>query len=148
MRKIVAFFCLMLTGIFVYAQTRPLLNLRYEENYTPTYDEVIEMYQKLDSHYKNAVLLEKSLTDCGKPLHLFVMNSEPEFNPAKIRNAGKSVLLINNGIHPGEPAGIDASLQFADDILRNKDGMGVPTTVRGKPRLAKPVFAGIMRTSI
>jgi len=32
-------------------------------------------------------------------------------------------LLINNGIHPGEPAGIDASLQFADDILRNKNGI-------------------------
>jgi hypothetical protein len=32
-------------------------------------------------------------------------------------------VLINNGIHPGEPEGIDASLLFADDILRNKDGM-------------------------
>ncbi|MGC9354099.1 MAG: M14 family zinc carboxypeptidase, partial [Mariniphaga sp.] len=66
----------------------------------------------------------KSLTDCGKPLHLFVINNQPEFDVAKIRKAGKSVLLINNGIHPGEPAGIDASLQFAEDILRNKNGMG------------------------
>ncbi|MFW6259898.1 MAG: M14 family zinc carboxypeptidase, partial [Tangfeifania sp.] len=43
-----------------------------------------------------------------------------EFDPKKIREAGKSVLLINNGIHPGEPEGIDASLQFADDLLRSK----------------------------
>src|SRR5690606_25653217 len=120
MRKFTAFFCFMLTVLLVAAQNQPLLNLRYEENYTPTYDEVIEMYQKLDSHYENAVLLEKGLTDCGKPLHLFVINNTPVFDVAEIRQAGKSVLLINNGIHPGEPAGIDASLQFADDILRNK----------------------------
>ncbi len=123
MRKITALFCLFLAAILASAQNKPLLNLRYEGNYTPTYDEVIEMYQKLDLHYKNAVLLEKGLTDCGKPLHLFVINNQPEFDVAKIRKAGKSVLLINNGIHPGEPAGIDASLQFADDILRNKNRM-------------------------
>jgi len=123
MRKIVVFFCLMLTVILVAAQNQPLLNLRYEENYTLAYDEVIEMYQKLDSHYENAVLLEKGLTDCGKPLHLFVINKSSVFDVAEIRKAGKSVLLINNGIHPGEPAGIDASLQFADDILLNKGGM-------------------------
>ncbi|MEA1876241.1 MAG: M14 family zinc carboxypeptidase [Bacteroidota bacterium] len=32
-------------------------------------------------------------------------------------------VLINNGIHPGEPCGIDASLKYADDLLRNLDGM-------------------------
>ncbi|MFW6289433.1 MAG: M14 family zinc carboxypeptidase [Mariniphaga sp.] len=105
------------------AQEKPLIHLRYEDNYTPTYDEVIDMYQVLDAGYKNAVLIEKGPTDSGKPLHLFVINDEQEFNPAVIKAQGKAVLLINNGIHAGEPAGIDASLQFADDILRNKDGM-------------------------
>jgi hypothetical protein len=105
------------------AQNKPLLHLKYEQNYTPTYSEVIEMYNLLDKNYENAVLLEKGLTDCGKPLHLFIINNESEFNPEKIKAQGKSVLLINNGIHPGEPEGIDASLWFADDILRNKDGM-------------------------
>jgi hypothetical protein len=107
----------------VSAQNKPLLDLKYEQNYTPTYDEVIEMYKTLDAHHENARLFEKGLTDCGKPLHLFVMNSEPEFDVEAIRNQGKAVLLINNGIHPGEPAGIDASLQFADDILRNEEKM-------------------------
>lgn len=108
---------------FISAQKPAQLNLKYEQNYTPTYYEAIEMFRLLDEHYENAVLLEKGLTDCGKPLHLFVMNSEPEFNPEKIRRQGKTILLINNGIHAGEPEGIDASLWFADDVLRNKDGM-------------------------
>ncbi|NOR74624.1 MAG: hypothetical protein GQ525_05650, partial [Draconibacterium sp.] len=81
------------------------------------------MYQLLDASYENAKLVESGLTDSGKPLHTFIINSENEFNPEKIKQQGKSVLLINNGIHAGEPAGIDASLQFADDILRNKNEM-------------------------
>ena len=117
---VILIFCFSLS---VYAQKPALLKLKYEQNYSPTYFETIEMFQLLDKHYENAILLEKGLTDCGKPLHLFVINSEPEFNPEKIRQQRKSILLINNGIHPGEPEGIDASLWFADDILRNKDDM-------------------------
>ncbi len=115
---------ILLAAFICYSQGQPLLNLKYEENYTPTYSEVISMFRALDAHYQNAVLLEKGFTDSGKPLHVFIINSEEEFEPAVIKAEGKAVLLINNGIHAGEPSGIDASLQFADDILRNKDGMG------------------------
>jgi hypothetical protein len=113
----------LLINCLVFAQSQPLLHLKYNENYTPTYDEVMEMYRLLDKNYANAKLFEKGLTDTGKPLHLFVINSEPEFNPEKIKQQGKTILMINNGIHPGEPEGIDASLKFADDILRNKDDL-------------------------
>ncbi|NQU88046.1 MAG: hypothetical protein HQ541_20045 [Mariniphaga sp.] len=116
-----ALFILLLN--IVIAQTKPLLQLKYEENYTPTYEEVIEMYSLLDRNYENATLIKKGQTDSGKPLHLFIINNSSEFSPEKIKSKGKSVLLINNGIHPGEPAGIDASLWYADDLLRNKDGM-------------------------
>lgn len=101
----------------------PLLNQKYEQNYTPTYNEVVEMYKLLDAHYENATLVENGLTDSGKPLHTFIINSKKEFTPEKIKAQGKSVLLINNGIHAGEPCGIDASLEFADNILRNKNGL-------------------------
>lgn len=121
--SIVFLFVLLLLQGLASAQNPALLRLKYEENYTPTYNEVIAMFQQMADHYPNATLLEKGKTDVGKPLHLFVINNEAEFNPEKIKAQGKSVLLINNGIHPGEPEGIDASLQFADDILRNKNGM-------------------------
>ncbi len=114
---------LAIANTFSFAQKQPLLTLKYEQNYTPTYSEVIEMYQLLDANYENAKLVVSGLTDVGKPLHTFIINNENEFDPAKIKAAGKAVLLIENGIHPGEPAGIDASLKFADDILRNKNGM-------------------------
>lgn len=81
------------------------------------------MYKLLDTKYENAILIENGLTDIGKPLHTFIINNEKEFDPEKIKGQGKSVLLIENGIHPGEPAGIDACLQFADDMLRDKNRM-------------------------
>ncbi|WP_321997182.1 M14 family zinc carboxypeptidase [Draconibacterium orientale] len=113
-------FCVI--SLFLFAQ-KPLLNLKYEQNYTPTYNEIIEMYELLDAKYENATLVEIGGTDIGKPLHTFIINSEPEFNPETIKAQGKSVLLINNGIHPGEPCGIDASLEFADNILCNADNL-------------------------
>lgn len=123
MKKLFLITLIFCFSIALSAQKPALLKLKYVQNYTVTYNEAIDMFKLLDEHYENAVLLEKGLTDCGKPLHLFVMNNEPEFNPEKIRQQGKTILLINNGIHAGEPEGIDASLEFADDMLRNKDGM-------------------------
>lgn len=100
-----------------------LLNLKYEEDYTPTYYEIIEMYSLLSETYPIAELREYGLTDSGKPLHLFIIDKDRDFNPEDARLKDKQIVLINNGIHPGEPCGIDASLKYADDLLRNLDGM-------------------------
>jgi len=100
-----------------------LLDLRYEDDYTPTYYEIIDMYKLLDKHYRIAELREYGLTDSGKPLHLFIIDKDGDFDPDAARSKGKQIVMINNGIHPGEPCGIDASLQYADDMLRNMEGM-------------------------
>jgi len=115
--------CLLFFFTSVSFAQKPLLKLKYEQNYTPTYYEIVEMFKLLDANYENASLTENDLTDSGKPLHTYIINSEKEFNPKEIKAQGKSVLLINNGIHAGEPCGIDASLAFADNILRNKNGL-------------------------
>ena len=101
----------------------PLLHLKFDQNLSSTYAEVIANYRKLDSAWPEAKLLECGLTDCGKPLHLFVISRDRQFDPDKIRKSGKRIVLINNGIHSGEPEGIEGSMLAADDILRNLDGM-------------------------
>jgi hypothetical protein len=103
--------------------TRALLNLKFSESETVTYYQAIEYYTLLADHYPEAQLLTYGMTDAGKPLHLFVMSRYGDFDPAKVRESGRAVVLVNNGIHPGEPEGIDASLWFADDVLRNANGM-------------------------
>jgi carbamoylphosphate synthase small subunit len=38
----------------------------------------------------------------------------------KSKKQDKRVLLINNGIHPGEPEGIDASMMLVRDLLKKE----------------------------
>ncbi|MBE0637031.1 MAG: hypothetical protein IH598_00750 [Bacteroidales bacterium] len=104
-------------------QGQSLFELRYEQNESVTYQEAITFYTKLADHYPEAKLMTYQNTDVGKPLHLFVMDKDRKFDPASAKKSDKRIVLIMNGIHPGEPEGIDASLMFADDILRNKDEM-------------------------
>jgi len=97
--------------------------LSYEENHSLTWEEAIAFYNDLDQKYSEATLLEMGMTDAGRPLHLFLISSDGVTDPAEIRRQGKTIILINNGIHPGEPEGIDASAKFASDLLANRDGM-------------------------
>lgn len=97
--------------------------LRYDENHSLTWEEAISFYSSLDKAYPEARLIEMGMTDAGRPLHLFIISGDGEFDPEAIRRKGKAVVLISNGIHPGEPEGIDASAQFAKEILGNRDDM-------------------------
>jgi hypothetical protein len=97
--------------------------LAYDENRSLTWEEAISFYKDLDQRYEEATLLEMGMTDAGRPLHLFIISSGGESDPAAIHSQGKAIVLINNGIHSGEPEGIDASARFAADLLANKDGM-------------------------
>jgi hypothetical protein len=87
---------------------------------TPTYPEVIEFYENLDRQYPQAKLFTYGQTDFGKPLHLLVLSKNQDFNPASLKRNNKRIFLINNGIHPGEPEGIDASMKLAENLLKNK----------------------------
>lgn len=99
------------------------IELRYEENYSLTYPEAISAYQQLDKRFSTAKLITYGPTDFGIPLHLFVISKSKIFNPEKLREKGFRIVLVNNGIHPGEPCGIDASIKLARDILNKKDGL-------------------------
>ncbi|MBL0097333.1 MAG: hypothetical protein IPP46_13260 [Bacteroidetes bacterium] len=71
----------------------------------------------MDKKYPQAKLIEYGKTDNGKPLHLFVISPERIFNRDSLRKMGHTVLLINNGIHPGEPDGINACIRLSKFIL-------------------------------
>lgn len=65
-------------------------------------------------------LLEMGMTDAGYPLHLVVVSENGDHNFSNIKKNNKRVILINNGIHPGEPDGIDASMLLVKDIVAKK----------------------------
>ena len=90
-----------------------------QENTTPTYGELITSYQNMAAEYpQSAKLLEYGNTDSGKPLHLFVIDHTGKFDPVESRKSKQAVVLIMNGIHPGEACGINASLIFAEQKIQ------------------------------
>jgi hypothetical protein len=101
----------------------PIIELRYEENQSLEHHEVIEAYDKLAGYYRQAAIFEMGITDVGRPLHLFMISGDGDFDPESLRQKGRTIVLVNNGIHAGEPAGIDASLEYAADILSNREDM-------------------------
>ncbi|MEA1897017.1 MAG: hypothetical protein U9N53_05065 [Bacteroidota bacterium] len=109
--------------IFSSARGYSQINLRYLENETLEYNEVITAYQYLADKYEKASLFEIGKTDIGKPLHLFIMTQNRDFESVLNGKTDKCIVFINNGIHPGEPPGIDASIQFSMDILSGHNKM-------------------------
>ena len=107
------FFFLFVTSS-VFAQITPYEKSKGQE--TATYPEIMAFYRALDKKYDQAALLQVGTTDIGQPLHLLVLSANKMFKP----QAGKMVLLVNNGIHPGEPEGIDASMMWARELLKKK----------------------------
>lgn len=87
---------------------------------TPTYSEIISWWQQLDAQSGKVKMLTMDMTDAGFPLHLIVVSNNGDYNFNNIRKNNKRIILINNGIHPGEPDGIDASMLMVRDIVANK----------------------------
>ncbi|MFD1096674.1 M14 family metallopeptidase [Salegentibacter chungangensis] len=82
---------------------------------TAAYHEVISYYTDLAEAYPSISLEEFGKTDSGEPLHLAVYSPDGDFDFEKLRK-DKSILLINNGIHPGESDGIDATMMLFRDL--------------------------------
>jgi hypothetical protein len=93
---------------------------KYLSNQTATYEEVISFYETLDKKTDKGKLLSYGSTDVGKPLNLFVISSDGDFDPTSVKKKNKRIILINNAIHAGEPDGVDACIKLSEDILVRK----------------------------
>ena len=82
-----------------------------------TYHDLLEEYKNLDHQFDQAFLIPYGKDDCGETIHLFVISGTSVFQPQRLHELNKCILFINNGIHPGEPDGMDASLIFAKELL-------------------------------
>ena len=83
---------------------------------TATYFEAIEFYQELAESSEFIQIKEMGLTDSGYPLHLVTFDVDQNFDFKKSYDQGKSIVLVNNGKHPGEPDGIEASMMLLRDL--------------------------------
>ncbi len=107
----------LLISVFGYSQ----MLTPYEKgngNQTTTFDEMRKFYQELSKQYPSISYETKGEDDNGAPIDVVIFNpSGKSFEEAR---KGKSVLFVNNGIHPGEPDGIDATMMLMRDLATGK----------------------------
>ena len=60
------------------------------------------------------------MSDAGYPYHLVLYSNDGQFDPERWHAKHKIVMLIINGIHPGEPDGIDATMMLIRDLNAGK----------------------------
>ncbi|HEY4064563.1 MAG TPA: M14 family metallopeptidase [Puia sp.] len=87
---------------------------------TATYFEAVAFYKQLDKLSPLLSIREMGMSDAGYPYHLVLYSNDGVTDPAQWHKKGKLVILINNGIHPGEPDGVDASMMLLRNIVTKK----------------------------
>lgn len=87
-------------------------------NQSADYKEVLRFYHQLDADFETIKLKTFGLTDSGEPLRVVIFDADKKFDYKT--KTEKLFLLINNGIHAGEPDGIDASMQLFRDLALQK----------------------------
>ena len=112
---------LLLLSVALFAQKNSKYDTYFEKgngNQSATYAEAIRYYQLLDADFASIEMKQMGLTDSGEPLHIVIFNNEKNFDFRQFSN--KALILINNGIHAGEPDGIDATMMLFRDLALGK----------------------------
>lgn len=112
----------LLFTITIFAQNHKKYDTYFEKgngNQSANYQETIKYYTLLAHDFPTIQMQEIGLTDSGYPLHMITFNPDKQFDFETIKK-NKAVILLNNGIHAGEPDGIDATMQLFRDLALGK----------------------------
>jgi hypothetical protein len=83
---------------------------------TPSYEETLAFLRRLEKTSPYLSLSFYGTSAEGRPMPLLVASKEKAFTPEAAAKAGRPVVLVLNGIHPGEPDGKDACLILLRDM--------------------------------
>ena len=87
------------------------------QNQTTTLSQCIAFYQRLAQDFPTVLqLFQIGTSDGGVPMHAGVVTADGVFDRDLLKRAGRPVFFNNNGIHPGEPEGIDACMALVRDF--------------------------------
>ena len=96
------------------------LRTPYEQgnkNQTTTWAECIAWYELLARRFPGVLHFSVvGTSDAGLPIHAGVVSADGVFDRAQLQREARPVFFNNNGIHPGEPEGIDACMALVRDF--------------------------------
>ncbi|MGL4596809.1 MAG: M14 family zinc carboxypeptidase, partial [Bacteroidia bacterium] len=88
---------------------------------SPTYKRTMQVFDSIAKRFPKQckAVSRNGFTDSGEEFKIYVVSKDgfvtQNANPAK----RKTVLFINNAIHPGEPDGVDASIELLNTLLND-----------------------------
>ncbi len=88
-------------------------------NTTPTYHELIDIYKQLAQDHAEIELYSMGESDYGLPIYVCILNGAQDSIQTFEKARKSTTLMINNGIHPGEPDGINACLIWIENWIKN-----------------------------
>jgi len=87
------------------------------QNQTTTWQQCIEFYETLAAAFPSVLRFEQiGVSDNGIPMHAGVITADAVFDREQLKRDGRPVFFNNNGIHPGEPEGIDSCMALVRDF--------------------------------
>jgi Zinc carboxypeptidase len=102
------------------------------KNQTTTWAECIAWYQDLALRFPAILHFGVvGTSDAGIPIHAGVVSVDGVFEREQIKREGRPVFFNNNGIHPGEPEGVDACMALVRDFCTQPERLA---------KLGKTVF--------
>ena len=93
---------------------------KWRGNTTPTYSELINHLQEISISHSEVELYNMGPSDYGLTYLCLYCKWSKRFYKTFKKARGKTTILFNNAIHPGEPDGINACLIWLEELLNNK----------------------------
>ena len=88
---------------------------------SPDYENTLKYFQKFMDNSPYVKIKTIGLTPQGRELKVIIVSKDKAFTPEQAKKTGKAILLILNGIHPGEVEGKDACMLLLREILITKE---------------------------
>lgn len=88
---------------------------------SPDYKNTITYFEKFEQETPYVKINNFGISPEGRELKVVIVSKDQAFKPADAKKTGKAIVLIQNGIHPGEIEGKDASMLLLREILITKE---------------------------
>ena len=72
---------------------------------SPDYENTLKYFQKFVDKTPYVKIKTIGITPQGRELKVIIVSKDKAFTPELAKKTGKAIVLIQNGIHPGEPDG-------------------------------------------
>jgi hypothetical protein len=92
------------------------------QNQTTTWADCIAWYEELAKRFPRVLRFSQiGSSDAGVPIHAGVVSADGLFDRFEIKRDQRPVFFNNNGIHPGEPEGVDACMALVRDFCQQPE---------------------------